>query len=120
MSKNHGMPVQYGYSDDIKYPLIGDIRLVTQLANATSQTILSQKRASTFLKCRMLTIWLWTAWNEARSNARLCEHLQLVRLIPNKIVQILWWMEQIANAIFYESTLKLYVLFIFRSTSAKL
>lgn len=36
MSKNHGMPVQYGYSDDIKYPLIGDIRLVTQLANATA------------------------------------------------------------------------------------
>ena len=46
----------------------------------------------------MLTIWLWTARNEARSNARICEHLQLVRLIPDKIVQILWWMEQIANA----------------------
>ena len=61
----------------------------------------------------MLTIWLWTAWNEARSNARVCEHLQLVRLIPNKIVQILWWMEQIANAnIFIERPLSLYVLLI--------
>ena len=69
----------------------------------------------------MLTIWLWTAWNEARSNARICEHLQLVRLIPYKIVQILWWMEQIANAnIFFKSTLRLYVLSIFQSTFAKL
>lgn len=92
------MPMQYGYGYDDLYPLLNDIRLVTQLANATSQKSQNHK-ASIDPNKWMLTIWLWTAWNEARSNARVSEHLQLVRLIPNnKIVQILWWMEQIANA----------------------
>ena len=64
------MPVRYGYDGLIIYPLLNDIRLVTH-------------------NLRMPL---------PRQTEPKCEHLQLVRLIPDKIVQILWWMEQIANA----------------------
>ncbi len=94
------MPVQYEYGYDDLYPLLNDIRIVTQLANATSQTLLSHKtRAPTTHKMIGAPLWLAKAWNEARSNARVSEHLQLVRLIPLKFGDFRG-MEQIANAIF--------------------